>query len=337
MRINRLRMLSTLAAATVTMTICATATPAGAATQTAHQRYVPLAGNPKYLVYAAADSVKPLYPGFLNQYVDLYVLRRTGKPMSLGEAGPEAGASLVNSNLIVTNPQDGKTLIRWWNLADRTHGHFETATGVVGATPDGWAYEIEESGLHVVSQSYAGVRVDLGDPLPGGVGYSVTTGPAGFVATADNDEDGNGQITYTPWGHPHETRTLLAPGDTENGCSSVTTTYAACWLFGRPKSPFALFPLDGGKPTVKAGACSHEYTVLGGRLAWVAEPSTANSLCHGSPVSELSATGAVIHSPRNFDDIALVSALGRLVVATSGQRSLVALTDAGATPVALTQ
>lgn len=310
--------------------------PASAAAGKAHARYVPLAGNAHYLVYAEATSTQRLYPWFLNRYVKLYELGSSGEPKALGEAGPAAEVFLVKSNLVVVSGDgagDNEELVRWWDLSTDKSGHLQTKDPVVGATPDGLLYELTEGSVSVVSESYSGARVDFGDPLRPGVGYSVTVGPDGFVSAANNDEDGDGEIVYVPWAHPGRDRVLqdsTGATDIEPTCPVVESVYVVC----STDSGLVQYPVHGGRPTAaKAAKCFRSVTMVNSQLAWTSQPSTQSGApCNNSKVGELTASGTIEHSARDYDYTKIVTAFGRLVVATEGQRELVTLRAANAAP-----
>jgi hypothetical protein len=204
---------------------------------------------------------------------------------------------------------------------------------VVGATPDGWLYEIEEGGQSVISQSYTGQRVDFGDPLQPGVTYDVTIGPDGFLATPNYDGDADGEIVYTPWAFPYRHRILATANqvDDEPDCVTVGSTYAACDL----SAGLTLFPVHGGTPTVVAAKCAADFTVLNGEAVWTSAPRTDPPPCHSSRLGEASAAGSVTHSPQNYSPVSIVAALGRLVVLPRDESELITLTSVTATPEVL--
>jgi hypothetical protein len=312
------------AAVTAAVTAAGTlllAQPASGAAGGAHARYVPIAGNGQYLVYAEAVRAHTIGPLDFGSDVRLYALAKSGRPTLLGRAGPAPRViSLSRSMLIVATMQGKHRHLRWWDLATGRHSDLVISEDIVGASPDGWLFEVDKpDGTHVYSQSPGGDLVDYGIPMSPHVDYAVTSGPNGFVAYADNFQNDNGEITYTSWAHRTRHRTLLTPGGTNNKCESVTSRFAACVLQGAPGRPVALFPLDGRTPTIKASLCPYAATVWGTRLAWVPRDSGA---CAAKHVGVMSRGGTIKRTVDTFNRLAVTSAFGRLVLASPGQRAL---------------
>lgn len=298
-------------------------TPAAASAR-AHARYVPIVGNGRYLVYAEASRRSTISPVTFGGNVDLYVLRATGTPTLLGTAdGAPRLVSLSRDTLVITNPgPKGHERIRWWDLATGRHSNLVTSEQVVGARPGGWLFEVDkEDGTHVFSQAFDGSNlIDYGIPLSTGVDFSVSSGPDGFVAYADNDATDNGEISYTRWAHPSHHRTLLSPGGSQSSCHSVTSAYAACVLWGEATHPVALFPLNHGGSTTAGGDCPYDATVWGSRLAWISRDHPKS--CATKHVGVLSHSGTANQTTATFNTLSITSAWGHLVMASPGQRSL---------------
>jgi hypothetical protein len=294
----------------------------------AHQRVLPIAGSSKLLVYATATSATALHSDELNQYLVLHALTSSGRRVRLGALGVDGQVSVLGSNIDLDSRQDNQELVRWWDVANGKHGSLETTEGAFRATPDGWLYDVNVGGsADLVTESYSGQRADLGDPLPPGVGYFPTTGSAGIVSSADNDEDGNGEITFMAWSDPGVFHTLLKAGDTENFCGGVSSTVAVCQL---NSGAAAIFPLDGSTPTIKKTNCVREPIAYRSAAVWTSPVSSTG--CPKGRLGELTSKGTVSYSAQIFSGDAVVAALGRIVVASAGQRDLLTLTSARATP-----
>jgi hypothetical protein len=291
-------------------------------------RYLPIAGSAKLLVYEAIRSADLLsvYQA-ASQYTDVYALTRSGHRISLGQLGNNGGVSVVGSNIVIDSAQDNAELVRWWDVANGKHGHFESVKGRYGAAPHGWVYDTFVGGdRHLVSQTYAGVRTDLGDPMQAGTDYSVQISASGVVATGNNDEDSDGRIRYMSWSRPGVFRTLYSPPSMENECGVPSSQYAACTIdFG----PTALLPVTGGKRTVKRVACVREVTTFGSLAVWV---DNHESGCPSGRLGAVSPTGKVNYAAQRFSPDPPIIALGRIVVARSDQRALLTLTGVSAAP-----
>jgi hypothetical protein len=329
-RLNRLRGSATAVAA-LALAATTVATSASATAPHAQARYVAITGNSQFLVYGEAVRTGTIDPISLGAHVSLYALGRTGNPISLGEAGPASLISLSRNNLVVATTHGHTRHVRWWNLANGTHSNTATSEHVVGATPNGWLFEVNrENGTHLMSHTFAGDLTDLGVPLTSGVDYSVISGPDGVVAFANNFENNNGAISYTPYAHPSRQRMLLASGTTDNTCNSVTSSFAACVLGSGVHRTVALFPLNGHQPTLTASACPWDVSVWGSRVAWVVRDTRDD--CSTKNAAAMGRSGVVVFSTDTFNPIASTVALGRLIVSSPGQRMLETLTGPRAKP-----
>jgi hypothetical protein len=324
-------------AAAVALLLCASAATSVAApaagTGGPVTRYAPVLGNAHYLVYAEAIRAKPLDPQSFSSRVELYMLRKTGGPVALGPLGLSPWYfSLTGSNLIAVHGNvNGKSHVKHWNLATGHHAADVTSENVIGASPDGWLFEVRKpDGTHVMSQSYSGTLTDYGDPLVPGVDFAVTSGPNGFLAYANNFENENGQFTYTSWSHPARHRTLLTAKHQNNFCASVSAAYAACML-GAVKHPLVLLPLDGRKPTIKAGTCASAFTMWGTSIGLLVGGHGSPS-CPRGTVARLSRGGRLTYSKRRYSTVTVTSAWGRLIASSKAQHGLVTLTGPRATP-----
>ncbi|HVU61456.1 MAG TPA: hypothetical protein VHA79_14770 [Mycobacteriales bacterium] len=302
--------------------------PASAAGGDGHARYAALAGNDDFLLYAEKVDGSPLDPTSLDNQADIYALGRTGKPIRLGLALRSAEVvSMSRSNVVIVNPFRHHNRLRAWNLESGRHVNVGTNQDVVGATPNGWLSLDRgfDDGTHVVARSYSGAIVDYGDPITPGVDYGVTAGPNGFVAYANNFVNDNGEITYTPWAHPDRHRTLLEPGGKNVRCDSVNAHYAGCVIRGGINRSVALIALSGEHRTTAGNRCAYHVAVWGRRLAWSVGISRHG--CKSGHVGATSNAGLSQLSKQRFNILGMVTAWGRVVTSSVGQRSLVKISS----------
>ncbi|MGN6473431.1 MAG: hypothetical protein ACTHK4_07255 [Mycobacteriales bacterium] len=326
-----------LAAAAVAAALLATdavaLSPVSAATSPARARYVVLAGDSDVLVYAEAIRRGTIDPANLGSNVNLYALRATGKPISLGTVTPKLRLiSLSRSNLVIVNITLHSKRIRWWNFGTGKHGDSATNVRIIGATPDGW---IEEDGgfsdgKHVVARPESGGVRDYGTPITPGVDYSVAVGPNGFVAYSDDSVNDNGEVSYTPWSLPVRHRTLVAPGGPSIRCDNVASSYAGCVASGGVTRVVALIALRDGSRTQAGNRCADQLSVWGSRLAW--NIAISQHACREGHIGVMTSTAATRLSKLRFDPLAVTAAWGRLVTSTTGQGALVTLTGVRAKP-----
>jgi hypothetical protein len=327
----RIRLLGSAAITALLLPLAAAAySPASAAT--AQRRYVVLAGDDDFLVYATAVRSHPLNPFNLPATAEVYALGRSGPPIHIGKALPEPRiVSLSRSNLVIVNPFKHHKRVRSWNLKTGAHDAIGTNEGVVGASPHGWIAEDPGyvDGTHVVERPASGGIVDYGNPVTPGVDFAVTVGPDGFVAYADNFLNDNGEITYTRWSRPQHHVTLREPGDKNVRCDSVSSSYAACLQGSAAKRFLTLYAVDGQTSTTGGGSCAYELTVFGTELAYTI--NTTRRDCKIGHLGLLTNTGATRTSSARFDPLSLTVAWDKLVTSSRGQRELVTLAGINAT------
>ncbi|HVT64798.1 MAG TPA: hypothetical protein VHD81_06575 [Mycobacteriales bacterium] len=324
----RIRVLGVLATAATLVPIgIAAVTPASAAAG-GHARYVALAGDDDYLIYAEKVGTSPLNPVSLSPTANVYALGRTGKPMLMDKAltDPQV-VSLSKSNLVIVNKFKHHNRVRSWNLATGQHTAIGTNEDVIGATPNGWI-SLDKGyvdGTHVIARSYSGDLTDYGNPITPGVDYGVTVGPHGFVAYADNFVNDNGEITYTPWAHPSVHRTLQAPGGKNVRCDSVSESYAACVIGGGVNRSVALISLSGHNRTTAGNRCAYQLSVWGSRLAWGI--GIASHGCKTGHIGVTSLLGTTQLSKQRYNILGTTVAWNRVITSNAGQRSLVRLSS----------
>jgi hypothetical protein len=301
-----------------------------------HLQVAPVAGSAHYLAYVTGTSGhKSFVPGDATSGT-LHVLTQSGNRMNLGAIARDPGFSLVASTLIETSFAGTTENVRWWDLADATHGSASVAAPkrVVGAAPDGWLTTTQIAAGRILYQHFYGRTTNLGDPLPAHVGLSVVTGPSGFVAQSEGNEDGNGEIVYLPWSHPHTHRVLQKPKGQENACSAVDAHWAACSLASLPHSPLALIRVTDGKQVRTTNRCRFDIpAVFTGHAAWV-EPGSQG--CTRGRLEMLNRHGQITASTRHdYNSYFRVGALDQFVTTNKPQTKLLGLRAANGNPKVL--
>ena len=311
----------------------AVAAPAASA---GHVRIAPVAGSATYLAYVRGTTTHKTYLPGDETSGTLHVLTSSGKRLSLGAISRYPGFSLVGSTLVETSISGSTQHLKWWDLANHSHGSAAIAAPqrAVGAAPHGWLVTSKVGGGHVVYQRFGGKSTDLGDPLPAGVGFSVVTGASGFVAFGNNDENGNGEIVYVPWAHPSKHTVLQKPKGQENSCSAVDAHWAACGLVDLLHSPLALIRVSDGKQVRTTNRCRFDSPALfSSHAAWVNPGSKG---CPGGQVEMLDSHGHLTASTRHdFDWRLHVGALDRFVTTNKAQTEVLGLRTANGTPKVL--
>ncbi|HVS69296.1 MAG TPA: hypothetical protein VHE56_12140 [Mycobacteriales bacterium] len=307
-----------------------------AAASAARAHYVVITGDSHYVVYAEAVRSHRLDPVTLGAADDIYALGKTGKPIHLGKAAASPQLiSLSRSHVVIVNPFKHHERVRSFDLGSGAHSAIGTNEDVVGATPDGWIAKDKgfTDGTHVVARADSGGITDYGTPLTPGVDFGVAVGPNGFVAYADNFQNSNGEVTYTPWAHPSVHRTLLAPGGKDVRCDSVSSSYAACVVGSGLKRFVELIALDGKTRALGGNRCANQLAVWGSQVAW--NVVITQHMCERGQLGLMTTSGTTKKSKLRFDPLAVTTAWGRLVTSDRGQRDLVTLRKIRGKPITL--
>lgn len=316
----------------------ATAATTSSSSRATQRRLAPVEGSADYLVYVVGNTRHKAYVPAAEKTGTLYVKSRSGKVRNLGAILPEPSFSLVGSTLVETTfTSPAVELVSWWDLSGKAHGSFSVTAPerVVAAAPHGWLTTTNTDGAPLFYRHLDGTTTNLGHPLPKGVGYSVTTGAAGYVAFSDNDENGNGEITYASWKHPTKHRVLQkAGGQDNNSCGAVGSKWAVCGLYDVKHHPVALIRLSDSKQVRTTDKCrSGSAALVSGKAAWINHGPKG---CTTGRLEMFSSHGHLTKSSRhNYNWRFQVGGLSKFVTTNKTQTKILGLTKANGTPKVL--
>jgi hypothetical protein len=281
----------------------------------------PVAGSERYLAYIEtppSSNVQPIH--------DLQVLSASGKTTDYGQT-PDKSFSLAPP-MLTSSGRDGRSVmyspsVGWWNLATGHSGRLLIPKDhrYLGAAPNGILLLRTRAPVVIQRMSVAGKLTSLGSGPSTDRAY---VSDRGFVLRTPGASP---VLSFQAWNNPGVFTTLQTGGTGTVTCNGMTMSYIGCSVGNRP----TLIPLDGGPPSTTALAYASRSAATGTTVVY-AEPSsnasgpwTLGSYTAGDPAPQTSTTVVPY-------GLALVSALGKVVVQSTDQ-SLLAATDADHTSV----
>lgn len=348
--VGRLRVL--LLAATAALALAAgsgaTAVAAPSGAPEAVTRYFALQGSGSHLLYAAKKTAKAFDGSTGTRYVLDARRHRTRVP-----AGYRA--FLVGDDPLfrkeVARPGGGTDVV-WVRPEQGTSGRWRVpeAAEVVAPAPNGWIVRTPIEGGTFGRQAFAlrrvltdGTVIGLGAPRPDGETFTVQATPAGLLIadpTDGGDTASAGTLQLMRWAEPGVfTRIFPAAGAAPTigapvVCGSSSRTLVHCITGMDEDATARVIPLDGSRSTVTRDACAIRPAVRTFAIAWTDRTSTGG--CRAGRVQQRTTSGALSVSTRRYSRLQQpVTAFGKLVVATSTQRHLVAISGPAGRPATL--
>ncbi|WP_147392087.1 hypothetical protein [Amnibacterium setariae] len=346
MRRLRIALLATTAALALAAGAGALAVAAPSAAPKTVTRYFALQGSGSHLLDAAKRTAKAFDGSSGSRYVLDARKHRTTVPKGY-DACLVGDEPLFRKEVVV--PQDGVTDVLWIRPERGTSGRWSLPEGssIIAPAPNGWIIETAVEGGTDGRQAYAlrrvttdGRTVDLGVPRPDGETFTAGASPSGLLIsdpTDGGDTAAAGTLQLMRWSEPGVfERVYPAKGTAPTigapiGCGSSSRTLVHC-ITGMDEDAVArVIPLGGSGSTVSKDACAIRPAVRTSAIAWVDVTSTHG--CRPGRLEQRTTSGRLTVSTRRYSRFQEpVTAFGKLVVATSTQRHLVAVSDPAGRP-----
>lgn len=292
---------------------------------------VAVAGSSRFLGYVKYDTGQ-------SSTARLFERTANGTVRKLGTVDPASSQFSLAGRTLNASPLDGGT-VQVWNLNtgkehDRT---LPLMTAWIGAAPNGYLLVTSKAGktgyqdLETVSTS--GTITSLGNPFPAGRSYRVTVNAHRYVAFSIGGSKPRGVRTAT-FDDPGQVTTVMR----STGRASAAITYC-----GVPTAHFVACDTDSNRYALqirnldgKLVAHSSNFdapflpapAMLNGTAFWL----THNP--HGQ-LRQMSKSGAVTHSTRNFATNGPIRAFNRIVVDSPRRTTLLETKSASSKPTVL--
>jgi hypothetical protein len=322
------------------------ATAAPSAAPKAVTKYFALDGSGSHLLYAAKKTAKVFDGSGGTRYVLDGRKHRITVPKGY-DAYLVGDDPLFRKEVVV--PQDGITDVLWIRPEKGTSGRWSVpeASSIVAAAPNGWIIRTQIEGgtdgrvaFKLRRVTTDGRMTDLGVPRPDGEYFTVGATPTGLLIadpTDGGDTASAGTLQFMPWSKPGSyTQIYPATGAAPKigvpiTCGDSSSTQVRCIVGMDEDTTARLIPLDGSKSKVIKDRCALYPAVRTTAIAWT-DRTSANG-CKAGRVEQRTTAGKLTVSTRRYFRLQEpVTAFGKLVVATSTQRHLVAISGPTSTP-----